>query len=100
MQVVWSNDALDDLRHLRAYIRKENEVAAEQIAKRILEVVDTLRVHPSLGRAGRVPGTREMAVTGTPYLLPYKVIEDRLVIVRVLHGAREWSEKRVSNPRP
>jgi addiction module RelE/StbE family toxin len=90
MQVVWTLDALDDLKHLRDYIRLDNPDAAEEIAKKILEVVSKLRDYPSLGKAGRIVGTREMAISGTPYVLPYKVIQDSLVIIRVLHGSRQW----------
>lgn len=42
------------------------------------------------GAPGRVQGTREMAVPRTRYLLIYEVNDDRLDIVRVMHGARAW----------
>ena len=42
--------------------------------------------HPSLGRAGRVPGTRELVVPDTPYLVPYRVRGMRIEILRIFHG--------------
>lgn len=41
---------------------------------------------------GRVPGTRELIVVDTPYIIPYRVIEDRVRLLRVLHGAQLWPE--------
>ncbi len=49
-----------------------------------------LAEHPELGRVGRVGGTRELVVTGTPYLLVYRIRGDELQILRVLHGRRQW----------
>lgn len=44
--------------------------------------------HP--GRQGRVAGTREWVVTGTPYIAVFRREGDQVTIVRVLHGARQW----------
>jgi toxin ParE1/3/4 len=58
------------------------EIAASQLAE-----------YPLVGRAGRVPGTRELLVLGTPYLLAYRVKADAIEILRVLHGARRWPRR-------
>jgi toxin ParE1/3/4 len=47
---------------------------------------------PEIGRAGRVPGMRELVVSGTPYIAPYRVRDDAVEIIAVLHGARRWPE--------
>jgi len=49
-----------------------------------------LAEHPELGRLGRVRGTRELVVTGTRYLLIYRVKGDEIQILRVLHGRQQW----------
>ena len=49
-----------------------------------------LAEQPHQGRAGRVPGTRELVITDTPYIIPYRVVEDTVQILRVLHGKRKW----------
>lgn len=90
MEVVWTTIALDDLRNLREYIRADNPSAATRIAGRISETVQLISEQPSIGRPGRLPHTREMAVTKTPFLIPYSALEDKLIILRVLHGARKW----------
>ena len=90
MEVVWTEPALLDMIQLREFIKTENPSAAARIAERIMEVIGMISVHPAMGRAGRVPHTREMVITGTPFSIAYSVLEDRLVVLRVLHGARKW----------
>jgi toxin ParE1/3/4 len=46
--------------------------------------------HPHMGRAGRIKGTRELVVSGTPYVIAYRVEPDAVVILRLLHGAQRW----------
>jgi plasmid stabilization system protein ParE len=39
--------------------------------------------HPASGRSGRVPGTRELVISGTPYVVPYSVHGETVEILRV-----------------
>jgi len=59
----------------------------------IQEAVARLAEYPAMGRSGRVPGTRELVVVGTPYIIPYRVRGDRVEILRVFHAARKWPPK-------
>lgn len=93
MQVVWSPRAVQHLSGLRRYIEKENPKAASKVARRILEVVDVLQSMPHAGRPGRVPGTRELVVGDTPFIVVYRVVAKRLEIVAVLHAAQMWPAK-------
>jgi toxin ParE1/3/4 len=54
--------------------------------------VELLVDHPALGRFGRVPGTRELVVPSTPYIVAYTVDSRRNVVqvLAVIHGARLW----------
>ncbi len=88
MRVTWHRRARQDLRHIRAQIAAENPQAAPRIAPRILQAVELLAEQPRIGRVGRVPDTREFVMTGTPYIVAYRVAEDTLIMLRVLHGAR------------
>ena len=90
MIVRWSLLARQDLQALRAYIARENPAAAARVARRISVAADRLAQYPHLGRAGRQAGTRELVIPRTPYVVIYVVFEDRLEIVRVLHGAQRW----------
>jgi plasmid stabilization system protein ParE len=44
------------------------------------------------GRSGRVPGTRELVISDTPFIAPYAIDRDRIVILAVYHGAQQWPE--------
>ncbi len=58
-------------------------------------VEEDLPGQPSMGRPGRKEETRELVVSGTPYFVPYRVRNDHLVILRVLHGAMQWPSERL-----
>lgn len=49
---------------------------------------------PRSGRAGKVAVTRELVVPRTPYVIVYRVYTDRVVILRLLHGAQRWPPHR------
>ncbi|MEI6805686.1 MAG: type II toxin-antitoxin system RelE/ParE family toxin [Myxococcaceae bacterium] len=91
MKIVWAKPARDDMVALREFIRIENPSAAARVAERIMAIVELISKNPGIGRAGRVSQTREMFVTQTPFLIAYSVFEQRLVILRVLHGVRKWA---------
>ena len=93
MKVVWSRRAIRNLVLIREYIEKDSEQNAAGIAKRILKAVDLLPSHPEMGRPGRVVGTRELVVPGTPYVIPYRVRRERLELIAVLHGHQKWPVK-------
>jgi addiction module RelE/StbE family toxin len=92
MKVVLSPQAREDLRAIFLYIAADNPPAARLVLSRIKERVAELKDNPHIGRPGRVPGTRELVILKTPYLVPYQVIGDALQILRVYHGSRQWPE--------
>jgi len=88
--IVWSPRAIEHLAHLRAYIARDNPKAANRIASGMLEAVERLAELPNLGRPGRVAGTRELVVPGTPYVIPYRLRADRLEVIAVFHARQKW----------
>lgn len=90
MTIVWSRRAVGHLADLRAYIASDHPEAAARIAAALLDAVERLANVPALGRPGRVAGTRELVVPGTPYVIPYRVRGDRLEIIAVFHGRQKW----------
>lgn len=93
MQIKWQDDAILDLQQLQKYIAQDNPRAAKEVGQRILKAVNLLSHQPNIGRPGRVPHTRELVVSGTPYFLPYRVRNEKIEILRVLHGAMRWPDK-------
>ena len=93
MQLRWLKNALQNLREEADYIAQDDPQAAARIVALIEGAVALLADQPGLGRTGRVPGTRELVVVGTPYLVPYRVRGERIDILRVFHGRRRWPSK-------
>ncbi len=92
MKMVWSPQARNDLREMMLYLATDNPTAARAMQMQLQERVTALADNPALGRPGRVPGTRELIIAGTPYLIPYRIRDQQLEILRVYHGARRWPE--------
>lgn len=93
MRVVrWLDDAIADVREIYLYIAAGDPPAAARVVARIQKAADSLSTLAGRGRPGRWPGTRELIVTGTPYLLPYRVKDGVVEIMRVFHVARDWPE--------
>ena len=95
--VFWSSDALGDLNSVIAYIATENPQAALDVIDKI-ETAGNALGGIATGRKGRVPSTYEKVVAGLPYIMAYAIEPrrdgtERVVILRVIHGARDWKEK-------
>jgi toxin ParE1/3/4 len=94
MTPIWSPEAIDDLAALRAFIAEDDPKAAQRVALRIIESVEKLLSgNPAMGRLGRVPGTRELVIPKTPFIVPYRFAGGTLQILRVYHSARRWPER-------
>ncbi len=89
---MWSRHAFGDRMAIFDYIKVDNPRAAMAIDDRIDARADGLSDFPKSGRPGRVIGTRELVVTGTPYIIIYQPTADAARILRILHSARRWPD--------
>jgi plasmid stabilization system protein ParE len=101
MQIVWLPKALDNLKEIKEYIDTESPKSAKMVAERIKKTVSLLQENPHLGKPSLVDGFREyevsratlenkkiaseIQVSKLPFVIPYKVIDDKIIIVRVFH---------------
>ena len=91
--IEWTDQATRQLDQVHDYIVLSNsEEVAARITMRIVTSVQQLSAFPMLGRTGRVPGTRELVISNTPFIAAYAVERDRIVILAVYHGAQQWPE--------
>lgn len=90
MPVLWSEEASRNLEEVGDYVARFDPRAAGRLVRRITDAADALGDQPMLGRPGRVAGTRELVISGTSYILPYRIRDDRCEILAVYHAAREW----------
>jgi toxin ParE1/3/4 len=88
MRVRWLRAALRNLDEEASYVASDSPAAARLVVQRVLEAVAQLAEQPSVGRPGRVPGTRELVVLKTRYIVPYRVRADVVEVLRVFHSSR------------
>jgi len=88
MRVRRLRTALRNLDEEAKYIATDDPDAARTVVERVLDAVGSLAEQPGLGRPGRVPGTRELVVRKTRYIVPYRVKGDVIEVLRVLHTSR------------
>lgn len=93
MKIRWVRLALADLEEALDFISKDNPEAARNMVKRVWEAAKLLADHPDAGRKGRVRGTPELIIGGTPFILPYRVKDNAVQILRVLHSSLKWPLK-------
>lgn len=92
MQVKWLRRALENLDEEAAYLAKDSPRMAAELVQHLQDSVAMLAEHPNMGRSGRIAGTRELVVTRFSYILPYRVRDGAVEILRVFHTARKWPQ--------
>lgn len=93
MRVVWTRSAEQDRADVIDFIAQDNPLAAVRIDELFADRVGRLADHPSMGRPGRVPGTREL-VAHESYLVVYEVQADTVWILALVHTSRLWPPAR------
>jgi toxin ParE1/3/4 len=89
VNVRWTRTALANLEAIADHIALDNPVRASSFVGEIKTKTERLAEFPALGRPGRVPGTRELVVHQN-YVVPYRVKDATVQILRVQHVARLW----------
>ncbi len=93
MIIRWTALARADALAIFDYVVARNPRAALRLIDEIDDGVRGLVAYPRIGRPGRRPDTRELVISGTPYVVAYRLKGSEIQILRVLHGARRWPEK-------
>jgi plasmid stabilization system protein ParE len=81
------------LEDIREWIAADNPAAAVRMIARIRTAVERLAIVSGAGRPGRVAGTRELVISGTPYIVPYRVKGEAVQIITILHSAQRWPDR-------
>ncbi len=93
MKVVWSQQARQEwLDQYRFYFGRNPE-AARRIRQTVMEAVGNLRDHPKIGRPGRIEDTRELVISGTPFVAIYDISPNRVEILHFYDGRQDWQDK-------
>jgi addiction module RelE/StbE family toxin len=92
MKLRYTPRARSDLAEIHDYIAQDNPQAARRVIQIIRKAAEALAQNPLVGKAGRVAGTRELAVGRFPFMLAYRVDAEEVQILSVIHTARMWPE--------
>ncbi len=90
--IIWAPRALEDVEAHIDYINERSPMGADLISDRLGDAVLSLRDMPT-GRPGKVPGTYERYVRKASLIIAFELVDtDRLIILRVIHAARDWPD--------
>ena len=92
MQVKWLKWALRNLEQARNYVFQDNPTAAQELIIKIQNAANQLQNYPFMGKNGRVEGTRELIISNSPYILIYRVKEESVEVLRILHTSKFYPE--------
>ena len=91
MLVRWTQRAEDDLLHICDFTADHfGGAQARRLADAIYETAASLQEMPNRGRKGRKSGTREMLISGLPFVIIYRVGQEAVGIARILHASQQW----------
>lgn len=89
MRIEWTPRALRHRKHIFHFIAADNFAAAEVMDATISRAVKQISQFPLSGRKGIVEGTRE-CVFHKNYYFVYRVREECINILAVLHASQQW----------
>ena len=88
MKLQFSQESVEDLERLRAFIEQKNPKAAQRIANELLLGMEKLKIYPKIGlevdRAFDPKRIRDLFVG--KYTVRYLIGDGEIVILRVWHG--------------
>jgi toxin ParE1/3/4 len=93
LTIRWTRQAIADADHVYDFIAADNAAAARAMVDRIDQAINSLIAHPRMGRAGRVAGSRELIVSGTPYIVAYRLRGRVVELLGIIHAARRWPDR-------
>lgn len=86
MKLRWTPRAVADLEQIADYLLAVHPRSWERLLARVEVTVDYLLQFPHMGKAGLAGGTREFVLSGTPYILVFRIKHDAVQIVSVRDG--------------
>ena len=91
--IVWTNQATQQLDQAHDYIAlSSNWEMAARVTMQIVAGIQRLAAFPTSGRSGRVPGTRELAISNTPFVAAYAIEATRIVVLAIYRGVQRWPD--------
>ncbi|HXJ96978.1 MAG TPA: type II toxin-antitoxin system RelE/ParE family toxin [Terriglobia bacterium] len=93
MTIVWGRRAYDDLDAIADYLTGLSPGAAERIINRIQKAISMLGDFPDLGAKVDETGLRRLVISGTPYVVFYRIFPGEVDVRGIFHaGQRRFLE--------
>jgi len=91
VKIEWSAHALSDLEAISEYSEQDRNLeTANRVTRTIYDAIQSLRTLPYRGRYGRIADTRDLVIPRLPYIVVYRVFEERVLVLSIVHGAQRW----------
>jgi toxin ParE1/3/4 len=87
----WARRAQADRKRIAEFYAEEaSPLVAFEILADIKSATDKIKKNPLAYRTGKRVGTRELVMRRFPYVLVYRILPNRITVLRVLHQARRY----------
>lgn len=87
-----SSIAEQDITRIVEYLARDNLNAALKLVDRFTQAFELLSTNPELGERSEHPHLQLRRFVVEKYLVTYQVTADRIIVVRVIHGAQLFEE--------
>ena len=94
MRINWTEPALADIEAIYDFIARDSSHYATRFVRRLLEAVERLAALPVLGRIVPEGDGRHWEVFESPYRIVYRVEDDVVHVIRLVHGACDFNALR------
>lgn len=84
---------MQDLDQAVDYMCRDTPMPSQHVARQILNAAETLAANPAQGQAGRINGTQEWVINGTPFIMAYRSRGDAFEVLRIVHAMQAWPER-------
>lgn len=87
--ILWTERAINNLELELDYYGRINPTLAKELSIIIKESVVSIANMPGIGRPGKKLGSRELIINKYPYILAYRVRNETLEILSMIHQHRK-----------
>ena len=90
MKIDWTDNAIKDLREIKAYISKDSEFYATRFLEKLIDGVGNLSIFPEMGRC-MPEAQRELIreLIYRPYRIIYKINKNSIDIITIVNCHRD-----------
>lgn len=89
MTIIWTERAITHLEAELDYYGRINPALAKELSLVIKDSIGNISNMPGIGRPGKKIGTRELILNKYPYVLAYRVRNEALEILAIIHQNRK-----------